>query len=168
MKKVYQRIDSPNNGDCFKCSICSLLELDYDNVPNFVEYGNEWFIKAYNFLEKLGYELYSETLWNPNIHYLENPTECCFQDNGIAKDYSLDALKPEHGINGLFLAGVYSPKYTNPNEHPIKHLHSVLCDSNFNIVFDPQKNYENIKTYPYAKLIGYNGIRTIDTIRKIV
>lgn len=37
MKKVYQRIIDPKKGDCFKCCIASLLELDYDEVPNFVE-----------------------------------------------------------------------------------------------------------------------------------
>ena len=71
------------------------------------------------------------------------------------------------GIDGLFLASVYSPKYTSANEHPIDHLHSVLCDIDFNIVFDPQPVYEKVVNYPYSRLIGYNGIRSIDIIRKI-
>ena len=62
---------------------------------------------------------------------------------------------------------VYSPKYTNPNEHPIDHLHSVLCDINFNIVFDPQPEYAKVVNYPYSRLIDYNGIRSIDIIRKL-
>lgn len=32
---------------------------------------------------------------------------------------------------------------------------------------EANQNYQNVLCYPYSKLIGYNGIRTIDTIRKI-
>lgn len=70
------------------------------------------------------------------------------------------------GLDGLFLASVYSPKYTNAEEHPIAHLHSVLCDVNFNVVFDPQKAYSGIVRYPYSGIIGYNGIRGIDSVRR--
>lgn len=169
MKRVYQRINSPVTGDCFKCCLCSLLELDYDEVPNFSElYGSgDWFVEAYNFLARKGYEYSADSLWNPNVPFLENPTESCFADKKIDKEHSLLALKPEDGIDGLFLAGVYSPKYTNPNEHPMNHLHAVLCDEHFNIVFDPQKDYEGILHYPYANIIGFNGIRVIDTLRRI-
>ena len=169
MKRVYQRINSPTIGDCFKCAICSLLELDYDSVPNFSElYENgEWFIKAYKMFESLGYEFSADCLWNPNVRFLENPTEFCFKDSEIDPEKTLAALKPEDGIDGLFLATVYSPKYTTPDEHPMRHLHSVLCDEHFNIIHDPQKDYEGIIRYPYAKLIGFNGIRAIDTIRRI-
>ena len=77
------------------------------------------------------------------------------------------SIKPEYGIDGLFMASVYSPKYTTPNEHPMNHLHSVLCDINFNIVFDPNQEYEKVINYPYSKIIGYNGIRGIDIIKKL-
>lgn len=43
----------------------------------------------------------------------------------------------------------------------------VLCDFDFNIVFDPQPEYAKVVNYPYSKLIGYNGIRSIDIIKKI-
>lgn len=169
MKKVYQRILDPNRGDCFKCAICSILELDYDSVPNFIELTGkgEWFIQAAKVFEQHGYELSVDTLWNPNVHFLENPTQNCFGEVNVEKAYTLSALRPEDGIDGLFLASVYSPKYTNPEEHPMMHLHSVLCDINFNIVFDPNPNYQNVINYPYSKLIGYNGIRAIDTINKL-
>lgn len=167
MKPVYQRINDPKRGDCFKCTICSLLELDYDSVPNFVELGEKWFEEAMNTFYEHGYELGAKMLWNPNVRYLENPTADCWNKKVLHPSMSLDAITPEDGINGLFLASVYSPKYTNANEHPINHLHSVLCDINFRIVFDPQEDYGHIISYPYAKLIDYNGIRTIETIRKI-
>ena len=167
MKKVYQRILDPVRGDCFKCAICSLFGLDYEVVPNFSElYGSgEWFILASKFFKELGYEYCADTLWNPNVHFLENPTDCCFNDRSVDPGHTLDAITPEDGIDGMFIASVYSPGYTSASEHPMSHLHSVLCDINFNIVFDPNPNYQNVLCYPYSKLIGYNGIRTIDTIR---
>ena len=41
-------------------------------------------------------------------------------------------------------------------------------DFDFNIVFDPQPEYAKVVNYPYSKLIGYNGIRSIDIIKKII
>lgn len=32
---------------------------------------------------------------------------------------------------------------------------------------DPQKEYEKVVNYPYSRLIGFHGIRSIDVIRKI-
>lgn len=170
MKRIYQRIISPTKGDCFKCCICSLLELDYEDVPNFIELGDNWWLEAYKLFEKFGYELGSCTLMNPNVRYLENPTgfikkELC--DIEVPDSLFLPSIKKEDGIDGLFLASVYSPKYSNPNEHPIAHLHSVICDINFNVVHDPQPEYKDIANYPYAQIIGFNGIRAIDTIRRI-
>ena len=167
MDFVYQRIISPTHGDCFKCCLCTLLGLKYEDVPNFVEYKH-WFMKAMNFCDKLGYDIMCDTYYNFNVHYLEEPTIGCYEEPKFAEWMSLDNLKKEDGNNGLFLASVYSPAYTTAEENPISHLHQVLCDADFNIVFDPNPNYKNIREYPYAKLIGYNGIRTIDAIRKKV
>lgn len=166
MKKIYQRIDDPRKGDCWKCTIATLLGKEYEEVPNFIEFDDDWFVETEKFFKENGYEL-GKYLYNPNACFLENPTANVYEDTQTLKELTLDAIKPEYGINGLFLASVYSPKYTNPNEHPIDHLHSVLCDINFNIVFDPQPAYEKVVNYPYAKLIGYNGIRGIDIIKKI-
>lgn len=169
MRKVYQRIIGPKRGDCFKCAVCSLFGLDYEAVPNYSElYGSgEWFILASKFFKELGYEYCADTLWNPNVHFLESPTDCCFYDRAVDPGHTLDAITPECGVDGLFLASVYSPGLSNPNEHPMSHLHAVICDINFNIVFDPNPNYQNVLCYPYSKLIGYNGIRAIDTFNKL-
>ena len=43
MKKVYQRIVDPARGDCYKCCIASILGLEYEDVPNFIEFGEERF-----------------------------------------------------------------------------------------------------------------------------
>lgn len=166
MKKVYQRIDDPRHGDCYKCCIASILGLEYDEVPHFIEYGDKWYEMAIEFFKEHGYKLFGE-LYNPKLAFLEDPTWNVYENCYPYDEKTFYALKPEYGINGLFLAGVYSPKYTNANEHPISHLHSVLCDKDFNIVFDPQPAYEKVVNYPYSKLIGYNGIRSIDIIKKI-
>ena len=168
MKKVYQKIDDPRHGDCFNCDICTLLGIDYDDVPNYVDCGDDWYIEAQKTFKEHGYNLTGMELWNPKVMYLENPTVNVFEDKETHVPSTFIALKREMGINGLFLASVYSPKYTNTDEHPIDHLHSVLCDFDFNIVFDPQPEYAKVVNYPYSKLIGYNGIRSIDIIKKII
>jgi len=101
------------------------------------------------------------------VAFLEDPTWNVWENVWPVDHCTFNALTPDMGINGLFLASVYSPKYTNAAEHPIDHLHSVLCDFDFNIVFDPQPEYAKVVNYPYSKLIGYNGIRSIDIIKKI-
>lgn len=166
MKNIYQRIIDPKRGDCYKCCICAILDLEYDDIPNIIEY-DDWLQRAIDIFAQHGYKYSGNSLYNPNVMYLENPTANVWEDKESYKPLTLDAIKPEKGINGLFLASVYSPKYTSPNEHPIDHLHCVLCDINFNIVFDPNFEYEKVVNYPYSKLIGYNGIRAIDVIKKI-
>lgn len=166
MKKVYQRIIDPKKGDCFKCCIASLLELDYDEVPNFVE-QEDWFGAAIDFCKEHGYDFAYREYFNPNLNYLEYPTYGCFKPWNLDGIYRLDKLGREEGIDGLFLAGVYSPRYTNAEEHPMRHLHSVIIDKDCNIVFDPQKEYEGILEYPYSRIIGYNGIRDVMVITKL-
>lgn len=165
--KVYQRIDDPRKGDCWKCTICTLLGLDYDEVPNFVEYGDKWFEMGMEVFKQQGYKLTGRMLYNPKLVFLEDPTWNVWENNYPVDEKTFGAIKPEYGIDGLFMASVYSPKYTNADEHPVEHLHSVLCDIDFNIVFDPQPEYAKVVNYPYSKLIGYNGIRCIDIITKI-
>ena len=167
MKKVYQRIHDPRRGDCFKCCIASILELEYDDVPNFIEMGEKWVEETQKFFAQHGYEWTGRGLYNPRIAFLENPQFNLYENTWMENECTFNVLKPEYGIDGLFLADVYSPKYTNPNEHPIAHLHSVLCDMYFNIVFDPEEEYKNVRNYPYSRLIDYNGIRSIDIIKKL-
>jgi len=169
MKPTYQRVIHPTNGDCVKCCLCTLLDLEYDDVPNFAEHSNMW-LYVINFCEKLGYEYNSGAYMNGKVQFLENPIDCCYNkliDTVDASHLYLQSAKPEESYNGLFIAGVYSPGYTNINDHPSSHLHCVLCDTDFNIVFDPNPNYQDIIRYPYSELIGYNGIRCIDIIKKL-
>lgn len=167
MTKVFQRISDPRHGDCYKCAIASILDLSYEDVPHFIEYGDDWLKMASEFFREHGYDYSGQELYNPKVAFLENPQFNLYEDTWMEDSQTFNVLKPEYGINGLFMACVYSPKYTTPSEHPIDHLHSVICDKDFNIVFDPQPEYEKVKNYPYSRLIGYNGIRSIDIIKKL-
>ena len=84
----------------------------------------------------------------------------------IYKIKHFDALEKQCKMLKSELNDVIRLNY-NAAEHPIDHLHSVLCDFDFNIVFDPQPEYAKVVNYPYSKLIGNNGIRSIDIIKKI-
>lgn len=168
MKKIYQRIHDPRRGDCYKCAIASILDLEYEEVPHFVvDFGDDWLVEAQKFFKKHGYEYSGKELYNPRVAFLENPTWNVWENLWPLEELTFNALTQDMGINGLFLASVYSPKYTSPSEHPTSHLHSVLCDIDFNIVFDPEPEYKGVKNYPYSRLIEYNGIRSIDIIRKL-
>lgn len=53
MIPVYQnKIGS--NGSCFASCIASILELPIKDVPNFVEFGKDWMLELWKFLEPKG------------------------------------------------------------------------------------------------------------------
>jgi len=56
MKKVFQTIRG-KNGNCLAACLCSILELDIKDVPNFCEKGAGWFRDCNNFLRKFGLSL---------------------------------------------------------------------------------------------------------------
>jgi len=166
MKKIYQRVIDPEKGDCMRCSVATLLQLDYEVVPDFI--NNGWHKTLALFMKDHGYLYDYDYVWNPNVGYLEQPTAWCFinEPERDVIDF-FPNLTSNHAINGLYLATVYSPKYTNPNEPPIAHTHAVLCDKDFNVIHDPNPEYKDIKCYPYSKLIGYNGIREVFKFTKL-
>ncbi len=42
MIPIQQTIFAPPNGNCMQAAVASIFELPLDQVPNFVEDGNEW------------------------------------------------------------------------------------------------------------------------------
>lgn len=165
MKKFYQKIVDKGKGDCMRAALCSLLEVDPINVPNFVELENTW-EHIDNFLINHGYS-YSGCLHNIRYGELFNPSERCFRNIGYndASVLSKENLDDKYSVNGLFLAAVLSPKYFSletPNQ-----THAVLCDKNLNIVFDPNQEYSNILRYPLSDLLGNNGIINVYLIEKL-
>jgi hypothetical protein len=47
--------DKPAYGNCFTACIASILELPIEQVPNFIDYGRDWFIPFLQFIEDAGY-----------------------------------------------------------------------------------------------------------------
>lgn len=163
MRKVYQKItDFPDLGDCMKACVCSALELNYDDVPNFVEYAN-WFTKFKQTLVDHGYR-YAGMYYNFKDYYINNPTVGCFEELKFLQNLSIENLRDSESINGLFFGIVYSPKYFRYDKFA---THMVLIDKSCNIVFDPNPNYKNLIEYPFSKLIGFNGVIQVIAVNKL-
>jgi len=143
--KIYQRQIHEGKGDCMKCAIATLLGLKYEEVPHFLDFENPNTAMA-DFMEEKGFE-YEGVLYNyPGSKYS-----------------TIHKLKDCNGINGLFYASVFSPKYYS-EENGIKgHQvgHAVLINKNFEIVFDPNEKYKDLEKYPAADELGFNGIKNI-------
>ncbi|NMC52511.1 MAG: hypothetical protein GYA48_02615 [Chloroflexi bacterium] len=50
MKPVLQTIFAPPNGNCLQACIASILELPLEEVPNFMQYPNQWLPRYEHFL----------------------------------------------------------------------------------------------------------------------
>ncbi|MFA5790752.1 MAG: hypothetical protein WC976_06800 [Caldisericia bacterium] len=76
MKKVFQTIHG-ESGNCLAACLCSILELDIKDVPNFCEKGNGWFQDCNNFLRKfnlgllaIDHNVISRTQSDYDYHYI--------------------------------------------------------------------------------------------------
>lgn len=112
-----------------------------------LELKDKWVSPFYNFLKENGYE-YNGVLHNENLH----------PDEKYNKDFVLDAIKNHPGVNGLFYASVYSPRYYYTKNNT---THAVIVDKDFNIIHDPNSDYCSIHHYPEADKLKYNGILNI-------
>lgn len=162
MIPIYQTIigradDGLAPGNCMQAVIASLLEIQLEDVPHFLLYGDKWFEVQYNFLMSKGIEM---------NYALRNPYRL-----GSCGNNKMDCLPECHGIKGCFYAGVYSPGYFTPEEfcQPgyVVPTHAVLCDNHFNIVHDPNPKYMGRKEYPLSSYLGYNGILSIEVLQDI-
>lgn len=145
MKQVFQRIVDEGYGDCMKCAVATLLGLEYEDVPHFLDFENPN-SKMADFMMDNGFE-YEGVLYNyPDSEYS-----------------TIHQLKDCDGINGLFYASVFSPKYYNEengiNGHQIGH--AVLINKKFEIVFDPNPSYQDLEKYPASEEMGFNGIKNV-------
>lgn len=115
MKRVYQSRIEKKHGTCMQAAIASLFEMFIDDVPNFIELGEEWFSAMLNFYRERGYEL------------------CCFNPNGRIEQ-TKQVLEVDGGVNGFWAASVPS---INLGEGV---THAVIIDKNLNVVHDPNPN----------------------------
>jgi hypothetical protein len=157
MIKNYQTIVDAGKGNCMQAAVASLLDMPLEKVPNFIEFGQNWFSTFYNFLKENDYE-YNGTLYN---HY--NNLRLSPNDDVVNQ---FKELENEEGINGYFFGVVYSPKYYNPNDASPK-THAVIVDKNFNVVYDVNPEYIENTIYPESDVIKYNGIISIYLINRI-
>lgn len=164
MKKVYQTIIDVDHGNCMQAAIASLLDLELNDVPNFIEYKHNWATEFFKFLKEKGYN-WDATLYNINYNKLRGYiTEKKYKTHF----YKLKNIK---GVNGYFYAAVLSPKYYDKTKIKDKNYrapqHAVIIDKNLNIIHDPNPNYQNLKSYPEIKFLKYNGIIDIFLINKL-
>lgn len=115
MKKVFQSRIEKVHGTCMQAAIASLFELFLEDVPNFIELGNEWFYTMSDFYEKRGY------------------SHCCFNPQGRI-ELTKQVLEIDGGVNGYWYASVPSINLGNGVTH------AVIIDKNMNVVHDPNPN----------------------------
>lgn len=152
MKKVYQQIVDGQKGDCMRATVASIFEEDIHNVPNFIEYGDEWWTIFRKYFEAKGYKL-TTTLYNPLMY-----------NRNILEEYSLERLSEFTGVNGFFYGHVNSPTYNQKGEISGT-MHAVVVDKDCNVVHDPNPNYKGEKRlYPLHD--KYNGVRHVEVFEK--
>lgn len=117
MKKVYQTIVDKDKGNCMQAAIASLLDLELNDVPNFIEFAEsgEWFRTMYGFLHDNGYRMGS-------IYKDRHPTE-----------FMIKIAHFDGGVDGYFYATVPSQTFEGVG-------HAVIVDKDLNIVHDPNPN----------------------------
>ena len=115
MKRVFQSRIEKKHGTCMQAAIASLFEMFLDDVPNFIELGEDWFDIYVKFYEDRGYPL---NMFNP----------CGMVD--VAKQ----ALEIDKGINGYWCAAVQSINFGKDV------WHAVIIDKDLNVVHDPNPN----------------------------
>lgn len=166
MKKIYQTIIDKDKGNCMQAVVASLFEKELNEVPNFMEY-DKWFEEMMIYFQEQGYKL-SGYLHNEKYQSIIQPTLNCFQIDHFdpSEMMSFETLSKYTGVNGFFFASVLSPKNAN-GSNLNQYTHAVVIDSAFNIVHDPNKEYEKIYQYPLVNFIEFNGIIDVFKITKV-
>lgn len=164
MTPVYQKIVDKSKGDCMRATFASLLDIPLYDFPNLIEYKN-WFEVMCKSLIEFGYE-YDGTIYNKISQALWHPKGGCFVKQKWHRPSIITpkCLYKHKGFNGYFYAAVYSPKYFKWTDNC---THAIIIDRDFNIVHDPQTEYKNILKYPFADIIGYNGVIDVSLINPI-
>lgn len=110
-------------GDCWKCCIASILELDYDDVPHFVQLEDDgdvdsWWNATQAFLRLRGCVLARFGLWGGEAPML------LFGSKQIRYHFSAP---------GHWIAGVVSPRMTPEGEN----LSHAVVMSGSQVAWDP-------------------------------
>lgn len=116
-QRLFFNAETGDRGDCMKCCIASLLELDYEDVPHFASMGDRWWIEYTNFLASLG--------WRIGSAWFTASEE--------------DATALTGYTQGYWLASVKSPRFSHPDGRPGTHM-VVMRDGA--IAWDPHPERE--------------------------
>jgi len=123
MKAVHQTIVNTTNGNCMQASVASILDLELDQVPKFVEMeGDQWFWGIVSFMESFGYQYKGY---------------CSDQFND---SFSMSDLQKFIGIDGYFLTSGKSPRF-NCGHMTVYKLEE---DGSFNLAHDPHESGSGI------------------------
>ena len=133
MKKVFQTIVDKGRGNCMQATVASLFGLTLDEVPNFIEFENHekfpdtnHFVEMKKFYKKMGY--------GDDLAYINRK-----------KDDTLELMikiaKFDGGIDGYLDATVPSQTFQDT-------YHSVVVDTDLNIIHDPNPNQLAMKLKP--------------------
>lgn len=72
MIPVEQRLqfsaETGERGDCLKCCLASMLDLDYDDVPHFAAMGDAWMTELWNWLSERNMKLLTVWTGAPGKH----------------------------------------------------------------------------------------------------
>lgn len=164
MTPVFQTIIDQNHGNCLQAAIASLFDMKLEEVPHFTE-QKEWYHVFSDFLKTQGIHPYPHSLHNKKYEMLMHPTRECFKEGGwyAPSIITPGKLQKHSGINGYFYAKVCSPAFFKWDD---RIMHAVIIDRDFNVAHDPNPDNKNILKYPFADLIGYNGVTSIELINE--
>jgi len=123
MKKVFQTIIDSDHGNCMQAVIASLLDLNLDQVPNFIE--EDGCISLYEFMNNHGYHV------------------CTImrEKRKDSTNFLSQIAKFDGGIKGYLYASIPSQTFENTT-------HAVVVDLDLNIVHDPNPNQRALALTP--------------------
>ena len=167
MKKVFQTIVGSGNGNCVAACVASILDKNLEEVPPLLP-DDAQMKNLIDFMLECGYK-YEGSLYNKNYWILQHPNSIyCFESFEWYEPQILskEKLQELSGIDGLFLAVVYSPKFSNFQTDE-RGTHQVIIDKDLNIVHDPNEGYKDLVRYPLAELLEFNGIIYVEIFEKV-
>ena len=131
--KFWTQTENGKHGNCLSACLASLLDLDLAIIPNFANYGENWYLPFDAFLHSQGFE-----------------SDGMFYFNGFSTIPNLvrtwdDLLIQEKGFDGVFIVGGPSPRDSSIS-------HAVLYKDN-KLLHDPHPDRSGIQYIKYAYLI---------------
>jgi len=125
MKPIFQTIVDKDHGNCEQAVIASLLELELNDVPNFIEHQEKsWFTSVVGFLHSKGFDA------------------CCInRRRNESTEFLQRVARFDKGYKGCFYASVSSQTFKDVK-------HAVIVDENLKIIHDPNPNQKALLLTP--------------------